>query len=112
LGEIYVSPACRAQDTARLLDAGKAIVTPDLAQVGAPGFDVHIARMARLATPPAAGRNTLLVSHMHGSNVWEQQLMIEMAEVAVYRPLGEGKSEPVARIPLGAWAELARTAGS
>ena len=55
---------------------------------------------------PPTGSNLLLVSHVQGSRTPADVILIEPAELVVYRGVGLGKAEPLARIPLGAWKEL------
>jgi broad specificity phosphatase PhoE len=109
VGEVYSSELCRARETANLLGLGSVQVTRDLNPVESrPTFDVHELRYKRWATVPPAGANTFLVSHVHGGSRKEQWVHIEIAEVAVYQPDGNGGTQPVARIPLESWAELIR----
>ena len=101
---------CRTRDTGHLMGLGPIEVTEDINhQIGQrAGFDVNVARFKRLAEMPAAGTNTLLVSHTHGSPRVEERIMggIQEAEIVVYQPDGKGGSEPVARIPVPEWEML------
>jgi phosphohistidine phosphatase SixA len=107
IGSVMSSPRCRAQETARLLDVGKVETTPDIdyfeKQVQSE-FDA--AREKRLAAKPAAGTNTVLVSHQHGSTDPSKRMQLELTEVIVFRPDGKGGSVAVARIRPDAWDEL------
>ncbi len=104
---VHASELCRAQDTARLLNVGAVTVDPDINPPGVhPGADVVSSRKKRIAEMPPAGSNTLLVAHMVGAPKFEDWIHMEMAEVAVFKPDGQGGSEAVARIPLARWAEL------
>lgn len=111
VGAVFASQTCRAQDTARALGLGEALVTEDLNPAGLPrGFDALAARGRRLAQMPPEGTNTVLVSHMHGAPRREEWIHIALCEIAVYRPDGKGGVEAVARIPAEAWQELIRSA--
>ena len=107
---ILTAQFCRTRDTGHLMGLGPIEVTEDINhQIGQrAGFDVNVARFKRLAEMPAAGTNTLLVSHTHGSPRVEERIMggIQEAEIVVYQPDGKGGSEPVARIPVPEWEML------
>ncbi len=108
--QILTAQFCRTRDTGHLMGLGPIEVTEDINhQIGQrAGFDVNVARFKRLAEIPAAGTNTLLVSHTHGSPRVEERIMggIQEAEIVVYQPDGQGGSEPVARIPVPEWETL------
>lgn len=104
---IRASETCRAKDTARLLGLG--VVTTD-ANLNPAVMRSPVANDAErfrylLETPPP-GSNTLLVSHVQGAQKLEDRILIELAEVVVYQAHGNTKAEPLARIPLSAWAGL------
>jgi phosphohistidine phosphatase SixA len=112
VGRVLSSEPCRNLDTAKLLDLGNVEVTIDLNPGGSPpGFDHGAARTRRLGELPRAGTNTLLVSHVHGSQKKSEWLHLELAEIIVFRPDGKGAAEPVARIRVADWAKLAQEAG-
>jgi len=107
VGKVRASEPCRTGDTARLLGLGNVELIEDLNPMPPrPGYDIGAARTRRLAESPAAGTNTLLVSHLHGSLKKEEWLHLEMNEIIVFRPDGNGHAEPVARIRLQAWPAL------
>lgn len=109
VGAVRSSQPCRTADTARLLGLGAVETTEDLNPVAPrPGFDIGAARSRRLAEMPTAGTNTVLVSHLHGSIKKEEWLHLEMAEIIVFRPDGNGHAEPVARMRLGGWPALTK----
>ncbi len=112
IGRVLSSEPCRNLDTARLLGFGEYEITIDLNPGGMPpGFDVGIARTARLAEMPRAGTNTILVSHVHGSQKKSEWLHLELAEIIVHRPDVKGGAEAVARVRVEGWGELMRMAG-
>ena len=108
--QILTAQFCRTRETAHHMGLGPIEVTEDINhQIGQrAGFDVNLARFKRLSEMPAAGTNTLLVSHTHGSPRVEERIMggIQEAEIVVYQPDGKGGSEPVARIPVPEWEAL------
>ena len=107
IGAVRSSQPCRCVDTARLLGLGDVDITEDLNPM-APreGFDIIAARFNRLNETPAAGKNTVLVSHLHGSRNKSEWLHLEMGEIIVFRPIANARPEPVARIPVAGWAAL------
>lgn len=112
IGEVRASEPCRNRDTARLLGLGDYVISEDLNPAGThPGFDVHAARFRQLAEVPPAGKNTLLVSHVHGSQKKEEWMQLQTAEIIVYRPDGQGGTLPVARIRVEEWEGLTRLMG-
>lgn len=111
IGRLLTSEPCRNIDTAKFLELGKYEITQDLNPGGMPqGFNPGPPRMRQLATPPAAGSNTLLVSHLHGSKDKTEWMHLELAEIIVYRPDGKGAATPVARVRVEAWEELKKAA--
>jgi hypothetical protein len=60
-----------------------------------------------LATKPAPGRNSVLVSH--GFNLWDAEgfHLGTQGEAAIYRPDGRGGYVLIARLLPRQWAELA-----
>ena len=101
--------ACRVADTARLLGLGAVEPSEDLNPV-APreGFDIGAARTRLLNVMPAAGTNTLLVSHLHGSRKKEEWLHLEMGEIIVFKPDSNAPAVPIARVRVAEWMALKR----
>ena len=109
VGAVESSQPCRSRDTARLLAWGKVDVTEDLNPMGPmPKDNMSAARARRLAKAPQPGTNSILVSHVHGGRNKADRIQLEIAEVIVYRPDGKGGAQPLARIRLEAWEDLAR----
>lgn len=110
VGAVKVAQFCRTRDTGSLLGLGPLQIEEGLNHVigQRAGFDVNAARLALLAELPAPGKNTILVSHTHGSPHPLERVMggLAEAEIAVYRPDGAGKAELVARIELAEWDNL------
>jgi hypothetical protein len=97
-------------ETARLLQLGEVKTTTDIMNMrvaeyfGGPSAIVERARQ-RLATPPQAGTNTVLVAH---GNVLQAATEVypQEAEAIVFRSDGHGSYAVVARIPPPAWERL------
>lgn len=108
VGRVLASPFCRAVETAKLLGLGEPEITDDL-RLGAPGTpEIHAARARRLAQVPPAGSNTLLVSHGHSSADVLERMQLDLLEIVVFHPEGDGKSTVVARIRTQDWETLPR----
>ena len=104
IGAIHASTFCRASITASLMQVGRVDETADLLPSIDPG--VQAGRRRLLSQPPAAGSNTLLVSHVQGGENEADRMQLELAEIVVYRPDGRGAAAPVARIAPEDWAAL------
>lgn len=110
IGEVKSSQPCRAQDTARLLALGNVTVTEALNPIGPrPRDDSSAARAQLLAALPPSASNSILVSHVHGGRAKAGWIQLEIAEIIVYRPDGQGGTVPVARIRLEDWDRLVTT---
>lgn len=107
VGQVASSPHCRAKDTARLA-FGRFAENPDLGFViGSDAGETRrmtdaLRRM--LATPPARGSNSVIVSH--SANLLEATGIFAKPEGAAYvfRPLGDGRFEAIAKILPDDWA--------
>jgi broad specificity phosphatase PhoE len=110
VGQVVAGPYCRTKDTAQLA-FGRYAVNPDL------GFVMNVdaieaKRLAEalrrmLSTSPRTGSNSVLVSH--SANLQEAASIFAKPEGAAYvfRPLPNGRFEPVARILPDDWDRLA-----
>ena len=113
VGQVLASPFCRTKDTARLA-FGRFTVNTDLLFV----IDTEAAETKRLseslrtmlATPPAPGTNTILVSH--SANLREAAGIFAKPEGAAYvfRPVANGRFETVARLLPQDWQAAAEQA--
>ena len=110
VGNVRSSVPCRTYMTAVTLGLGAVDITEDLNPI-APreGFDIGAARTKRLSETPVAGKNTVLVSHMHGSRKKEEWMHLQLGEIIVFRPDANACAEPVARIPVAGWAALKKS---
>lgn len=111
IGLVASSPYCRARDTARLA-FGRYAENRDLAFVIGSDAD-ETRRMTEslrrlLATVPEKGTNTVLVSH--SANLLEATGIFAKPEGAAYifRPLGDGHFEAVAKVLPEEWSEAVR----
>ena len=104
IGTVRASTFCRASITARLMDVGPVEETPDLL----PGIEpaLHAARRRLLAETPKPGTNTLLVAHVQSAEKPADRLLLELAEVIVFKPDGQGGFEAVARVRPEGWSSL------
>ncbi len=112
VGKVLASPYCRTVETAKLMDLGAIETTTDVMNMrvaeyfGGRQAIVKTAR-ARLATPPAAGTNTVIVAH---GNVARDSTPVYPgeAEGVVFKPDGAGSFSVVARVTPAKWRELAQ----
>lgn len=116
IGSVLASPFCRTAGTAQLA-FGRYAPEPELRF--AMGSDAAETRQLAgalrrmLATPPAGGANTVLVSH--SANLFEATGIFPKPEgvAIVFRPLADGRFEPLARILPDDWERAAgRGAGA
>jgi broad specificity phosphatase PhoE len=111
VGRVLSSEFCRCWQTAELA-FGRYEKTSDLTGVPrAPQWDELRAQRAAalrrlLSAPPAAGQNSVFVSH--GLNLWDLERfhLGTQGEAAVYRPDGRGAYTLVARLLPEDWANL------
>ncbi len=104
VGEVLASPFCRTMETARLA-FGKARATNDVRGGPLRADDPKRYEPLRklLATPPAAGTNTVLSSHGNPFHAVAGPPYLAEGEIAVVRPEGGGKFSVVARIRPTDW---------
>ena len=114
ISQVLTAQFCRTRDTGHEMGLGPIEITEDLNhQIGQRiGFDVNAARFKQLTEQPTKGTNRVLISHTHGSPKTEERIMgsLQEAEIVVFQPDTKGGTEPVARIPLGEWDNLIKTA--
>lgn len=111
VGKVLASPYCRTVETARLMDLGQIEKTTEVMNMrvaeyfGGRAAIVKTAQ-ARLAMPPAAGTNTVIVAH---GNVARDSTPVYPgeAEGVVFLPDGNGGFSVVARVSPAQWSELA-----
>lgn len=114
LGEVLTSPAYRARETVRYLGVN-AVPAAELGDNGQSMAGVTEAQAAwlraRVAQAPAAGRNTLLVTHNPNlSRAFpEWGPSVADGETVVLRPDGAGRAAIAGRLGIGAWPGLVAT---
>jgi broad specificity phosphatase PhoE/predicted small lipoprotein YifL len=111
VGAVEASPFCRTRDTAQLafgrFEAKEGlyfVISTDAAQTQR----LAAALRKMLSTPPAQGTNTILVSH--SANLREAAGIFAKPEGAAYvfRPLPDGRFEPIAKILPEDWSRAAK----
>lgn len=115
VGDIFASEYCRSKETAELLGLGPVQTTRDILNARAAEYIggrealMQSARQ-RLATPPPAGKNTILVAH---GNVFVLVAGIRPVEAgaAIVRPDGKGGFTLIELLEPAAWATLNSDAG-
>lgn len=107
VSEVLSSPFCRTRDTA-LIAFGRARIDVVLTSRGKPDSAEEQARLPEirrlLSTRPVMG-NLMLVGHSPAMDRLAQ-VHVDEGEMAVFRPLGDGKFEFLARIRAEHWARL------
>src|SRR5205814_10585658 len=105
----------RAQEAARLLDIAEVTPSIDVAEGGlvvSPRENERRAKALRelLSTPPAAGKNSVIVSHKPNLQDAAGKEFGDLGEgeVVVFKPLGGGKFKTVARVAPDTWTEWAK----
>jgi hypothetical protein len=111
VGRLLTSEPCRNIDTAKAIELGAYEISTDLNPVAADGSSLGPARQRLLAAMPRPGSNTLLISHVHGSQIKSEWLHLETTEIIVFQPDGAGGTVPVARIRPEHWPALLQLAG-
>jgi len=96
----------RAVEAAKLLDVGEVVPELDVAEGGLVVSTHENERRAKalralLSTPPADGKNLVIVSHKPNLQdaAGKEFGDLAEAEVVVFKPLGDGKFRVVARVP-------------
>ena len=111
IGKSISSRFYRAVETAQLIGGKEPEATPDVSEGGlvvSPNENNRRAQALRTiaATPPAAGTNTLVVTHKpnildaFGKDWFE----IKEGEASIFKPDGKGAFTLIARVPIDQWA--------
>jgi len=114
LGEVYTSKFNRAVETGKLVSGRDVVATLDLTEGGLVVTPIENDRRAEAlrkmaATRPAAGKNTLIVTHKpnildaFGKDWFE----VREGEASVFHPDGFNKLIPVARVQAADWIKVA-----
>ena len=113
--KVIASKFQRAQEGAKLLAVGEITTSMDVSEGGLVVTTNENQRRAKalrqlLSTPPAKGKNLVVVSHKPnlqdaaGKDFGD----VDECETVVFRPLGDGKFQAVARVKSEAWSQWAK----
>ena len=112
VGTVIASKFYRAREAAKLLDIGEVTTSLDVSEGGlvvSPRENQRRAKALRelLATSPAEGKNTVIVSHKPNLQdaAGKEFGDLAEAEVAVFKPLGEGKFKLISRVAADTWSK-------
>jgi phosphohistidine phosphatase SixA len=116
IDKVITSKFYRAQESAKLLAIGEVVVSVDVTEGGlvvSPNENQRRAKALRelLSTPPAEGKNLVIVSHKPNLQDAAGKEFGDLgeAEVVVFKPLGGGKFKVVARVsPPETWNKWAK----
>jgi len=114
VGTVATSKIYRAQETAKLMNVGEVTTTWDITegnQIISPNENSkRAAALRKLAsTPPAAGKNNVVVTHKpniidaFGKDWFE----VREGEASIFKPDGKGGYQVVARLQADQWGALA-----
>ena len=111
VGRVLASPYCRTVETARLLGLGEVETTTDIMNLRVAEYfggreAIAERARARLAVPPRAGTNTVLVAHGNVARL-ATGVYPDEGEAAVFRPRDGGRFEHVGNVSPEAWQQLA-----
>jgi broad specificity phosphatase PhoE len=116
LGGVYTSRFYRAVETGRLVSGKDVIATADVSEGGQVVTPIENDRRAEafrklVATPPAPGTNTLIVSHKPNilDAFGKDWFDVREGEASVFRPDGAGKYVLVGKLQATDWLDLAKT---
>ena len=105
----------RAQEGAKLLAVGEITTSIDVSEGGLVVSTRENQRRAKalrqlLSTPPAKGKNLVVVSHKPNLQdaAGKEFGDLDECEVVVFRPLGDGNFQAVARVKSEAWSQWAK----
>jgi len=113
VGEVWSSPTFRALQTARLAGLPEPSTAPELGDRGqsmqTTGTDQATWLKARVATPPGAGTDTVIITHLPNISAAYGAAAAGLAdgEALVFHPRGQGAPQLVARIKAEDWPKLA-----
>jgi phosphohistidine phosphatase SixA len=115
VGQVVTSRFFRAVETGRLIGGKEVNTTADVSEGGQVVTPIENDRRAAAfrklaATPPAAGTNTLVVSHKPNilDAFGKDWFDVREGEASVFRPDGAGKYVLVGKLQATDWLELAK----
>lgn len=113
--KVISSKFYRALEAAKLLAVGEVTTSIDVTEGGLVVSTNENQRRAKalrqvLSTPPAKGKNLVVVSHKPNLQDAAGKEFGDLGEgeVVVFRPLGDGKFKAVARVSSEAWSQWAK----
>jgi phosphohistidine phosphatase SixA len=113
--KVISSKFYRAQEAAKLLAVGEVTTSVDVSEGGLVVSTRENQRRAKalrrlLSTPPAQGKNLVVVSHKPNLQdaAGKEFGDLDECEVVVFRPLGNEKFKAVARVGSEAWSQWAK----
>ena len=114
VGRVYTSEYSRAIQTGRLIGGGDVTPTLDVTEGGLVATPIENDRRAAaltelVATPPAAGTNTIIVTHKPNlvDAFGADWLSSKEADAGVFKPDGHNHAILVARVAPGDWIKVA-----
>ena len=112
---VYTSRFDRAAETGKLIGTGAVTTTSDLTEGGLVVTPIENDRRAEAlrklaATPPAKGKNTLIITHKPNilDAFGKDWFDVREGEASVFRPTSDGKPVLVARIQAADWAKAVK----
>src|SRR6266446_748446 len=112
--KVISSKFYRAQEAAKLLAVGEVTTSVDVSEGGLVVSTRENQRRAQalrhvLSTPPAKGKNLVVVSHKPNLQdaAGKEFGDLEEGETVVFRPLGDGTFKAVARVKSETWSQWA-----
>jgi phosphohistidine phosphatase SixA len=113
VGKVYTSEFSRAIETGRLIGGGDVTPTVDVTEGGLVATPIENDRRAEalkalVATPPAAGTNTIIVTHKPNlvDAFGADWVSSKEGDAAVFRPGRSDHATLVARIPALGWIKI------
>jgi len=118
VGTVATSKIYRAQETAKLMNLGAVATSWDITegnQIVSPNENNKRAAALRAlaSTPPAAGKNNVVVTHKPNiiDAFGKEWFEVKEGEASVFKPDGKGGYQAVARVQAEQWAVLASKFG-
>lgn len=114
LGTVYTSKFDRAVETGKLIGAGAVTPTFDVTEGGLVVTPIENDRRAEalrkmIATPPPAGKNTVIVTHKPNilDALGKDWFEVREGEASVFRLDASGKPQLIARVQAADWVKAA-----
>ena len=107
VGQVLSSTAYRALETARLAQLPDPHTYDDLAEAGIGSEQIGSLR-AQVAVPPAAGTNTIIITHLRNISAAFAADAKNLAEgeALIYKPNGKGSAALVGRVRMEDWPSM------